>query len=81
MLDSEATILTRKHFAKIAIDCAKEAKNNSSLINPEYGLERYLKEKVKIYKLILRGGDDDSVTFQQYKNYLQTGICYPILNF
>ena len=70
---------TRLYFANNALLAAREAKDGTQYINPNYGLTRYIKECVTDYKACLRGEFDDTTAHQQYYTYLKTGEMIGIL--
>ena len=74
------TYQTRIHFARNAIGCIREVLDGKVYLNESFiSKEQYRANKLADAKRIRAGGMDHTMTFQQYKHYLDTGNMVALL--
>lgn len=76
IITEETKIATRLWFAKNCIDCIDEAKSGILKIN---NLDKYISDNISEAKHYIDGKYDQTLSFIQRAEFLQTGKCTPIL--
>lgn len=67
---------TRQHFADIHRQCITDILENNKVVN---NLESHLAFREKTIASFLAGDYDNTIPFQQYAHYLESGECVAIL--
>lgn len=76
MTEEEAILATRQHFIDSHNRCITGAINGEFRVND---LPRYILWQNELIEHMESGLGDNSFTFQQYKHFLLTGVCVPLL--
>lgn len=70
---------TRNWYVNNKLSCIHEAISEKAYINPEFGLDNYVKQCADQIKKIKNGDFDHTLAFQQKLHYLNTGESVAIL--
>ena len=76
MIDEQAIIETRAHFADLCLRCIEDAQTGETRVND---LDRYVEQQTRSRIATLAGENDHTFTHRQYAHYLQTGVCVALL--